>query len=75
MKGIVFRLNNRRQNKSLGFCFCCLFFKTGFSCGALFVLELTVYARLALNSQISTCLPPKGFLMDEIQKRRRIAGR
>ena len=41
--------------------FVCLFwfFKTGFLCIALAVLGLTLYTRLALNSEIPLPLPPK----------------
>jgi hypothetical protein len=40
-----------------GFLF--LFFETGFLCIALAVLELTLYARLASNSEIHLPLPPE----------------
>ena len=33
-------------------------FETGFLCVALAVLELTLYTRLALNSEICLALPP-----------------
>jgi hypothetical protein len=39
------------------FYFCC--FETGFLCVALSVLELTLYNRLASNSEICLPLPPK----------------
>jgi hypothetical protein len=39
--------------------FICLFFETGFLCVALAVLELTLYTKLALNSEIYLPLPPK----------------
>jgi hypothetical protein len=40
------------------FCFV-LFFETGFLCGALAVLELTLQTRLSSNSEIYMPLPPK----------------
>jgi hypothetical protein len=44
----------------LGFGFWFLvFFETGFLCVALAVLELTLWTRLALNSEIRLSLPPK----------------
>jgi hypothetical protein len=36
------------------------FFETGFLCVALAVLELTLYTRLASNSETHLPLPPKG---------------
>jgi hypothetical protein len=39
--------------------FVCLFFETGFLCKALAVMELTLYTRLALNSEIRLPLSPK----------------
>ena len=36
-----------------------LFFETRFLCIALAVLELTLYTRLALNSEIRLPLPPE----------------
>ena len=46
------------------FCFLLLFlgggeFETGFLCVVLAVLELTLYTRLASNSEICLSLPPK----------------
>ena len=41
------------------FCFVLFFFETWFFCIALAVLELTLYTRLALNSEICLPLPPK----------------
>jgi hypothetical protein len=38
---------------------CFVFFETGFLCVALAVLELTLWTRLALNSEIWPPLPPK----------------
>ena len=35
------------------------FFETGFLCVALAVLELTLYTRLASNSEIRLTLPPE----------------
>jgi hypothetical protein len=42
------------------FCFVlfCFVFKTGFLCVALAILELTLWARLASNSEICLPLPP-----------------
>ncbi len=44
----------------LSFSFFLFFFKTGFLCVALTVLELTLQTRLALNSEIRLPLPPVG---------------
>jgi hypothetical protein len=48
-------------HRLLSFIFISLFsfFETGFRCVALAVLELTLYTRLALNSEICLPLPPK----------------
>jgi hypothetical protein len=57
---------------SFGFWFCvvgflfgwflfCLFFKAGFLCVALAVLDFTLLIRLALNSKICLPLPPKSW--------------
>jgi hypothetical protein len=45
----------------LGGLFVCLFFETGFLCIALAVLELTLWTRLASNSEIRLSLPPNSF--------------
>jgi hypothetical protein len=37
------------------------FYKTGFACVALAVLELTLQTRLASNSEIYLPLPPEGW--------------
>jgi hypothetical protein len=41
------------------FCLFFVFFETGFLCVALAVLKLTLYTRLASNSEICLPLPPE----------------
>ncbi len=47
----------------LSFSFFLFFFKTGFLCVALTVLELTLQTRLAFNPEIRLPLPPAGCLL------------
>jgi hypothetical protein len=60
--GQEYRINERVA--FLGFCFFVVgfvfwFFETGFLCIVLAVLELTLWTRLASNSEIHLPLPPK----------------